>query len=184
MRHCFVVCIVAVLASACGTDPEAEVTADAGAAPAEKPERVVSTLHGKPTAPIQLDYDVKSKPAVGEPTEIEITASTPLAGPLQLTLATRNSIELGANQAPSIDFGAQQAGAETRHRTTVTVVPSAEGRSFLLVTATVPGADNAATRLLAIPVQVGDVPRKLSPSGVVIGEGEETVISLPADESG
>ncbi len=175
---------VSLGASACGTDSESAVTAALDAAPEDKPEPIIQALPGKPTAPIRLTYALKTKPVIGEPLEIDISAATPLAGELTLTLATRAELILGQNQPERIDLGEQVAGAEKTHVTTVTVVPQAEGRSFLLVTAAAPAPEGQAMRLLSVPVQVGDVQRKFRRDGVPSESGPDAVISLPADETG
>ena len=178
-----VLCLVPlVLVAGCGTEPEAVITATAGAAPKEKPPHVVNASPGKPTAPIRLDYELGAKPAVDQPLEIRLSIATALPGELTLALATRAELALAENQEALLDFGTREAGPGPAEELTVTVIPKAEGRSFLLVTATVAQPGNDATRLLAVPVQVGDVPRKLAPSTLLKGDGDEAVISMPADE--
>ncbi|MEM1261920.1 MAG: hypothetical protein AAGH76_05960 [Pseudomonadota bacterium] len=168
--------------TACGTDASTDVTAETGTAPEDKPTPIASKPHGKTTAPIRLSYVVDGKPTVGEPVEVIITAMTPLAGALTLTLQSQAELALGANQATSVDFGEQDAGANVEHMTRVTVIPSAEGRAFLTVTAAVPTAEGAAMRLLSVPIQTGDVARKQSVTGAPSNDGADAVVSMPADE--
>ncbi|MEM8983403.1 MAG: hypothetical protein AAGC71_10270 [Pseudomonadota bacterium] len=174
--------LLAIVLVGCGTDTSTEVTADVGTAPAEKPAPVATRSPGKPSAPITLGYVVDGKSAVGEPLEVIITASTPLAGQMTLQFATQAELTLGANQAETVQFADQAADANTEHMTRVTVIPAAEGRAFLTVTAAVPTASGAAMRLLAVPIQTGDVPRKLSVSGAISDDGAGAVVSMPADE--
>ncbi|MEO0997951.1 MAG: hypothetical protein AAFX58_10560, partial [Pseudomonadota bacterium] len=165
---------------------------DGGAGDAEvdlsapkKVERTVEAAPGKPAPPIDLRYSVLGEPEVGSPLEITLDVGTALVGPVTLSLRPKDGLVLGANQPPSMDLAAAAAApapgdaAETRR---ITVIPQAEGRSYLVVNVTVQTDAGPQTKVMSIPVQVGALPPRMQSNGTVTDGGADAVVSMPAAE--
>jgi hypothetical protein len=155
----------------------------AGAAPRERPHAAPSTPRvivggyeatPKPTAPIAVSYELDGTPSLGSPLSVRIIAR-PADGVAELTL------ELTADEALYVGPITGGVGAG-EHVWTVDVTPVREGLGHLNVSVTgqLDGTDQ--TRSLLIPIRTpgaGSVP----PGASDRGDGQERVISLPAEET-
>lgn len=167
------------LLSACSSDidkAELSVAKDA-------PKRVVTEVVGKTSAPIRIGYELLSEPTVGAPLEVAISAYSELPGPLMYSFSTQHSLTLGANQSAEMTVPASAASFSEATPTAVTVIPQAEGRSYLVVTVSVPTETGSASKLISVPIQVGDLPPRMESNGTLKGDGADAVISMPAKES-
>lgn len=166
--------------AACSSDLPAN---DSIASTGEKPELVVTASPGKPTAPIRIGYELLSEPKAGTPLEIAVKFHSDVPGPVNVSFRGRDDLVLGANQQADMTFPAATASFEETAPAKVTVIPQSEGRSYLVVSATVAVGSGPRTKIMAIPVQVGSLPPRMERNGVLSGEGEDAVISMPAKET-
>ena len=111
---------------------------------------------GKPTAPVELKFNVAAKPALGAVLSIDV-AVLATAPSDSMTLSVQGSTGLEVDPSTSLaNFPKSQAGALHRHKLLVT--PRAEGAFYLnvLITTVVPGA-GPQSRSFSIPLLVGGV---------------------------
>lgn len=163
--------------------PDAEKAADT-AGPAEKAANETTAVAGKPTAPIDITYNVIGAAFVGQPVNIEIDVSSPLRDQ-QISLEYRindpRDLSFGESQPQRISMSA--IGDAPSARREVTVVPQREGRLYLNVSAAIETAGGTLIKAIAIPVQVGKARRESSVNGELKKDADgEAVESMPADE--
>jgi hypothetical protein len=109
---------------------------------------------GKPTAPVDLKFNITAKPALGVPVEIDLAVFATGATD-SMTLSAQGGEGLDVDAATSLaSFPKSAAGVLYRHK--IRVTPRAEGAFYVnaLVTAVVPGA-GPQSRSFAIPLLVG-----------------------------
>jgi len=176
-----------------GADAAAAGTAAAGSrrgakAPVDAMVSAVSAS-GKPGAPVELKFDLGSRPELGKPLEVTV-AVVPLGEGI-----TQLRVVFQSNEAVEVQAGSEMAvqdrpaaGVPVSH--TVTVVPRRDGVFYLGAVALVEGPGGSVARSFAIPIIVGDpveaeraVAAKPSQGVMAKGEGGENVISLPASEN-
>lgn len=142
------------------------------------PEVPASEPLGKISAPVELSYRFLSEPRLGQPLEIEITASALRPDQsVALELSTDTGLQLAseARLAPRI----LPLGEPRRDRAVVT--PLAEGRLFLNVFATVTSNGARQLKSISIPIQIGPV----ADEGVApqLDANGTPIRSMPAEES-
>ncbi|HEX7063051.1 MAG TPA: hypothetical protein VF200_13850 [Woeseiaceae bacterium] len=175
---CGLVLMTACRAGSGGGDatPVAEATPESAAA-AAKPA-------GKPSAPVDIDYDVIGTPVVGQPVSIDLSVkSTRGEAPVRLRYRVLDgqSMSFPATQARDV---ALRVGATEPAIRQITVVPQREGRLYVNVTAEVDTDAGTLIKAIAIPVQVGSGPAEREPNGTLEQDPDgDAVISLPADET-
>ena len=170
----------------------------AGPAPtAATPSRAKATVDGmvaavsatgKPGAPVDLKFDLPTKPELDKPLEVNVALVPRSAelSQLRLVFQSNEAVEVRSGSEAVLDKPAD--GVALTH--TVTVVPKREGVFYLGAVALVEGPSGSVARSFAIPIIVGDpvaaeraladkpAQGTLSKSG-----GGESVVSLPASES-
>jgi hypothetical protein len=177
----------------CGS-PEPEAGAAAAAAPAPiksvretdkaAAEMVTAVSAGKPGAPVDMKFDLKNRPELGKPLEVEVlvTAVSPL-DKVHLTFQGTEALEVtGGGELQRSQ--SMPAGTGIKH--TVTVVPRQEGASYVSVIALVEGAgEGSIARAFSIPVLVGDpVAEPAQKAAVATTDATgERIVSMPAQES-
>ena len=149
-------------------------------------DEISSEVYQSPGKPILVPVDVKyrllTKPQVGQPFELELTIVSSLA-----TMGLGYSIN--AESGLSVDPAAIKrnfAGkpARTPETTSLTITPLLEGRFYLRVSANIVLNGETRTRIVTIPIQVGEVGRQLESMGEVVTDDEgNPVVSLPAKEN-
>ena len=139
---------------------------------------------GKPSAPVEIDYDVIGTPVVGQPVSIDLSVrSTRGEAPVRLRyrVLDAQSMSFPATQARDV---ALRVGASEPAIRQITVVPQREGRLYVNVTAEVETDAGTLLKAIAIPVQVGSGPAEREPNGTLKQDADgDPVISLPADET-
>ncbi len=147
---------------------------------------------GKPGAPVELKFDIGSKPALGKPLEVTVAVVPRGEGITQLRVVFQS------NDAVEVQSGGEMAaqerpadGVAVSH--VVTVVPRRDGVYYLGAVALVEGAGGSVARSFAIPIIVGDpveaeraIAAKPAQGTLSRGAGDaggERIVSLPADES-
>ena len=200
--------VIATLAAGCGKDgtdsadgatqaqaPQRELTGEEAAseldastiADSEKQtaDMVRGVSPGKPVAPVDLKFNIASKPALGVPLEIDV-AVIATGHSESMTLSVQGSGGLEVDSSTSLaSFPKSLPGALYRHKLRVT--PRAEGafNVNVLVTTAVPGS-GAQSRSFSIPLLVGSVAAldKAPPSNPVQTDSSgERVSSQPAVET-
>lgn len=140
---------------------------------------------GKPTAPIDIEYNVIGAALVGQPVSIEVDVSSTVRDrPISLSYRVNDprDLALAGNQPERVSLSAiGDAPSASRQ---VTVVPQREGRLYLNVSAEIETAEGSLIKAISIPVQVGAAREE----GEVNGERKEdesgeTVVSMPAEEN-
>lgn len=137
---------------------------------------------GKPTAPIELDYNFPEKAVVGAdlPVKLSIWVRAPVAD-VVLHFSTTSGLQLmESNTEVSLALGPPRQ--PVKHQ--VTVQPNAEGLHYLNVMAAIDVEGAPQARAFSIPVRVGDVNSKKIQSGgggkVMEDATGQRIISLPA----
>lgn len=186
----FVLCAGSVMLGGCQSEPSLSSVAE-NDGQAQKPVVEIQRSPGKQSPPIDIAYKLMSVPKVGEPLDIDLTIGSSLAGEfVDLTLQAKGDLTMGANQQGVTRMSrstattankADRSGSRDIER--VTVIPQAEGRSYLSVMVSIPTAEGSVSKVISIPVQVGDLPPRLDINGTLSGSGEDTVVSMPAKES-
>ena len=175
----------AILITACSEN--SGNTGSAGSAASAKPLPDVadsgSMSADKPSAPINMDYEVLGKAFVGLPVAINVTVrATQDTGPI--------SVQYSINDASALLF--QEGQVEQRQYSDhsdldmqqVVVVPQREGRLYINVSAEVQTPRGSMIKSMAIPIQVGNAPVQPQINGELKEAPEgETVISMPAQEN-
>jgi hypothetical protein len=143
---------------------------------------------GKPGAPVELKFDLPTKPELGKPLAVTVAVVPRGEGISQLRVVFQS------NDAVEVQSGNEMAvqdrpgdGVAVTH--TVTVVPRRDGVSYLGAVALVEGSGGSVARSFAIPIIVGDpveaeraIADKPSQGVMAKGEGADKIISLPASE--
>ena len=187
----FFVSSIAMLAAACGGDepateqaaapPRTAAPGPAAVAAKPAPDMARGVMSGKPAAGVDLYYEIGSRPAVGQPVEIELLL-TPTVGVDQLESSVTGMDGLRVT-SPEPSFTASGLNAGDEVRQVVTVVPDAAGVYYASVLVRTDGETGVQARTFAIPLVVGQVAaaEKAVP-GQTDSTGEQ-VRSLPATES-
>ena len=181
------------LLTACGGGKDEEATvADTGkakvdtTAPAtppanadEKHERLAAAVvDSKTTAPIDMQYDLLAKPALGQPFEVEMTFSARLPA---------DKLEVEITEAPGLTIVGEKTAAFApvergqSYASKVLVKGDNPGLYYLGVIAKMSTKVQTETRAFAIPVVIGDPPsaQKANPPKDSTGQA---VQSVPAQE--
>lgn len=171
-------------ASSDGAPDTAGPVATAGK-PASSPDAAMDRSPGKPTAPVNIRYDIVGHAVVGQPVAInlQVTSSQPgRAVTLNYRSNDSSAMVFPESQAQRIEMNA--APDDSPRMQQVSVIPQREGRVFLNVSAEVQTENGTMFRSIAIPIQVGTGTRAPEVNGKIrqTAEGEQ-VISMPADES-
>jgi hypothetical protein len=161
----------------CGSDPEpeaaatppapqpaaaAQASAPTPAAPVENPTARMARAvgNGKPGAAVDIRYEFVAKPAVGQPTELEI-ALVPSAGvdSLEAKVSGMDGITLAGPLTAS--FEGVEAGKPYMHK--VSVLPDRSGVYYVTVSVTTQIGGQALARTFSIPFVVGHVTAQQKP---------------------
>lgn len=134
-------------------------------------------VRGKPTAPVEISYDVPDPGEIGSPVDVVVSVQLHKeAGDLRLSLTPGRGLDLGEERM-TFAYGWQGEGATVSE--TVSVRREVEGVAYLNVFVSGTFGGRAMTRTGAVPV--GDGERKLrSPAGVIRTDAEgRKVIEMP-----
>jgi hypothetical protein len=143
---------------------------------------------GKPGAPVDLKFDIRSKPELGKPLTVAVVVVPRSADVSQLRVVFQS------NEAVEVQAGSEAVeekpadGVAISH--TVTVVPRREGVFYLGAVALVEGPGGSVARSFAIPIIVGDpvaaeraLAEKPAQGEIAKGGSGDRIVSLPASES-
>jgi hypothetical protein len=196
-RASAVALLVAALLAGCGAGKQPESATDAGvpepaqaepvaklpaAAPAnevDKESRMATAVtDGKTSAPVDMKYDLPSKPGVGVPFEVELAFDARM---------TADALEVEISEAPglvvvsekTIKFEPVEGGQS--YTTKLLVKGDNPGLYYIGVVAKMSTSVQTESRAFAIPVVIGDPPaaEKPAPSKDAAGQAIE---SMPAAE--
>jgi hypothetical protein len=157
---------LALVLSACGSDPEPEAAAPS-APPTAKPvvqaeqspvdptakmARAVGT--GKPGAAVDIKYDFRGKPEVGKPVDVKL-AFIPSVGveSLEAKITDMDGITVAGGLNPQ--FNNVQAGQPYEH--TFSLLANRSGVFYISVEVTTQIGGAATARTFSIPLSVGTV---------------------------
>jgi hypothetical protein len=145
----------------------------------EKHERLAAAVvDSKTTAPIDMQYDVLAKPALGQPFEVEMTFTARLpADKLETEITEAPGLTLVGEK--SATFSPVEGGQS--YAAKVLVQGDNPGLYYIGVIAKMSTKVQTETRAFAIPVVIGDPPsaRKATPDKDATGQA---VQSMPAQE--
>jgi len=185
--------LAVALVTACGGgNDEAAAVAKAEKARASQPEvatppasadekhaRLASAVvDSKTTAPVDMKYDVLSKPALGQPFEVELTFDTSLpADRLETEITEAPGLTIVGEMSAS--FAPVEGGKSYSRK--VLVTGDNPGLFYIGVVARMSTKVQTETRAFAIPVVIGDPPsaQKATPAKDASGQA---VQSIPAQE--
>jgi hypothetical protein len=143
---------------------------------------------GKPGAPVDLKFDIASKPELGKPLQVTVAVVPRSAEISQLRLLFQSNEAFDVQSGSETVADAPADGVAVTH--VVTVVPKREGVYYLGAVALVEGAGGSVARSFAIPIIVGDpvaaeraLADKPAQGTLAKGEAGEPIVSLPASES-
>jgi len=185
----FTLTIAAGLIAGCGQDDDSaaaslkpvELSTDAPLVSFTPDNDIV----GKPSGPISVGYRIIGQPIVGQPVAIEIKITSSLGNqPVKVAYRINDAtaMRLGDSQPASLSVAAAADDAPRTQQ--VTIVPLREGRLYLNVAANVESAQGSLGTVTAIPIQVGDAPRRIEENGTAGNDANgDAIRSLPATES-
>jgi hypothetical protein len=136
---------------------------------------------GKPTAPIDISYQVIGNAIVGSPVSINVVV-TSSRGPVTVRYSINDGSALmfQSGQLERLEIADPSSGSVQQ----LSVIPQREGRLYVNVSAEIETPDGLNIRSMAIPIKVGSAPEKATINGEIVeGPGGEAVISMPAKES-
>lgn len=192
-RSVALVVLASALATGCGSkDEQAASTAPPAAAPApapaappvsaeqqEKDARMANAVvDGKATAPVDLHYDLLSKPAPGQPFEVEMSLRPRVdADALDVQVAESTGLTIAGERTAR--FAAVESGKD--YSLKVLVQGAAPGIYYIGVTASISSKVQTETRAFSIPVVIGTpAAQKAAPQTDSTGQA---IQSMPAKEN-
>lgn len=168
--------------TACQDDrATSESTADNASVAAQPVATASTTSPGKPTAPIDISYEVIGKAIVGSPVSINIVVTSD-RGPVnvQYSIVDNSALMFQSGQVERRDVLDPSSGSVQQ----LSVIPQREGRVYVNVSAEIPTADGLNIRSMSIPIQVGSAPDEPADNGEMVeGPDGERINSMPARES-
>ena len=168
-----------------GVDPAGSEADAAARTVHSKPKSAAEarTSPGKPSAPINLDYEIMGTPVVGLPLSINLKISSALDRPIRVNYRINDTTSLRFSDVQSETVSVLPIGDETFSTEQVTVIPQREGRLFLNVSAEIDTELGRMAKVMAIPIQVGAVRATPKVNGELTTDEEgEALISMPAQE--
>jgi len=151
--------------------------------PAPPEKAAPRTSPGKPSAPINIDYEILGQPVIGIPLSINVKVSSGLDQPITVNYRINDTTSLMFSDAQAERVSLRPVGDATFSTEQVTVIPQREGRLFLNVSAEIETESGMMAKVMAIPIQVGS--RRPTPrvnGELTTGEEGEALISMPAKE--
>jgi len=192
--HLMPLIALSILLSACGgsdepaagaaATPESAAVAESPvAAPAESPEdkrMANAVVTSKTSAPVDLKYDVLTKPEIGQPFEIEL-ALLPRLRADALEVEVTGIPGLAVVSGGALRFDGISGGE--RHVTKVLVQADAPGIYYVNVIARMVTQVQTEARTFSVPVVVGTVAPAAKATPATDASGDAIQV-LPAEESG
>lgn len=181
------------LMTACGSEepapqpavpPPSKPVATAASAAPEKPapDMARGVVTGKPVAGVDLYYELKSKPQVGQAVDIDLLLTATVGiDRLEASISGMDGLRIVAPTDSKFTASDLAAGDEIRQ--TLTVVPEVAGAYYASFMIKTDGETGVQARTFALPMVVGQVTaaEKVAPATDAAGE---PVRSLPAEEKG
>jgi hypothetical protein len=189
--------VIGLMLAACGSrggGSEAaagQAGAEARHVTAQANNLVTAVSGGKPSAPIELQFDIATRPEAGKP--VDVTLSVVPRGSdiseLRLQFQSADGIELRAGAEMPVQEHPKD-GVALSH--TVTIVPQRDGVFALVAMAMVETADGSIMRTFSIPIVVGAPPPADAGASAVAAKPAqgtastnargERIVSMPAGE--
>ena len=168
-----------------GADPASSETDAAAGTVYSKPKSAAEprAAGGKPSAPINLDYEIMGTPVVGLPLSINLKVSSTLDQPIRVNYRINDTTSLMFSDVQAETVSLVPIGDEAFSAEQVTVIPQREGRLFLNVSAEIDTEIGRMAKVMAIPIQVGSMRPTPQVNGELTTDEEgEALISMPAQE--
>lgn len=162
------------------TPAAATATGETGIAAQPVPSPA-TTSPGKPTAPVDISYEIIGTAIVGTPVSINIVVTSEF-GPVDVeySIVDSSALTFQSGQVERRQVLDPSSGDVQQ----LTVIPLREGRVYVNVSAEIPSAQGLNIRSIAIPIQVGSAADMSVVNGELVdGPGGEKVNSMPAQES-
>lgn len=189
-RNYAVALLAAVLAlTACQSDDGAGDAAltqssEAPAKPTPGTAADAQASPGKPSAPIDIDYNVVGTAIVGQPVSINLDVSSTVSDRpvvLEYSVVDAGSLAFPESQLREVSLGRLRELQPASQQ--VTVIPQREGRLYLNVTAEIQTEGGTVIKAMAIPIQVGDAAPEREVNGEIKEDAEgDAIVSMPADD--
>ena len=149
--------------------------------PTAKMARAVTV--GKPVAPVDLKYDILSKPEAGAATEVQIALiPTAAVQDLSVTVSAAEGVTLAGSLTAS--FKQPTPGEAQKH--SFSMLPDHDGMFYITVIATTSNAGVTDARTFSIPFIVGDIQQAQQQKPAVPAQKDstgETIQSMKGKES-
>jgi hypothetical protein len=176
-----------VLLAGCGSDSESSSAAAVAPGPSAKATAKVAELtkgmvgavsSEKPGAAVSVKFDVKSRPEVGKPAQVEVAMAPQHAGNLmRITYISGPGLAIQPSNAPT-EYQNVQPGAVYRHE--VAVTPQENGVFYLSVIIQLEAGAEPQVRTFSIPIVVGPVPEQKTTAAPPTDATGQPVQSMPA----
>ena len=138
---------------------------------------------GKPSAPINIEYEIMGQAVIGVPLSINVKVTSALDEPIAVNYRIHDPTSLMFTAAQAERVSLVPIGEDAFSEQQVTVIPQREGRVYLNVAAEIDTDIGMMAKVMAIPIQVGSLRRAPTPNGeLTTGEDGEALISMPAQE--
>jgi hypothetical protein len=158
---------------------EAAVTAPPNSVDAKHARLASAVVDGKTTAPVDMKYDVLSKPAVGQPFEVELTFDTRLpADALDMEITEAPGLTIVSEKTAS--FSPVEGGKS--YTSKVLVKGDNAGLYYIGVVAKMSTRVQTETRAFAIPVVIGEASAAQKAAAPAKDATGQAVQSIPAQE--
>lgn len=198
LRNLLIAGVTLLVIIGCGSDTDTSAPPPAGAdepreqatATATQPAKPDPTAGmasavgtGKPGAPVNLKYDLLSRPVVGQPVEVElaIVPTAPIAL-LKTSVTGMEGLSLGGTESIT-DVENPSFDEPTRFRFTVT--PNENGMFYVTVMLSVTSTGAEQFRSFSIPLVVGTTATAEKPAAAPeVDASGQPIQSMPAEESG
>ena len=179
--------LLALFVAACGDNegpPAQTATGDSAPVAAQKAAANRGTSPGKPSPPISIDYKVVGVPIVGQPVTVELEVSSSIAvREMRVSYQVMDPVVLFLPETQAREALFTEVAEGQARSPRVSVIPQAEGRSYLGVMVEIDTDEGLWTRAASIPIQVGSVRAEPRLNGELqTDEQGEAVISMPARE--
>jgi hypothetical protein len=149
-----------------------------GAVAAEESRMASAVVSGKTSAPVDLRYELTTKPAIGQPLEIELAfLPTAPAETLEVVVSGMPGLAVASGQA--VKFEKVQAGETYTHK--FLVQASGSGTYYVSVIAKMVSQVQTEVRTFSVPVVFGTAPAAQKPAPAKDANGEP-IESMPATE--
>lgn len=166
-----------LLLAGCGGEAPATMGADAKS-------QILEETPTSPGAPAKISHKIVGTPVVGQPLQIDLDIeSTRGVVPMIVNFRVNDSTALTFPEQQVVNATVTPESKSNTATQQVTVIPQREGRLYLNVSVAVESDTGLSSTVMAIPIQVGEGPRRFEENGTLTTDADGNPIRvLPASE--